>query len=155
MDNKIENKKQDEIEATSQDDQQLRILSSVPTAQNLLQKSLFTGLRPPLYPLHPGSYPYSLLSPSEMSQFSPWWVRKKSFLLLLQFPWFAKRKFSEEKWLLITGSDIQFGAKKLPKFTVFENHQKCRIWSLKFWHFPPIFDLLKLTCLITLFDRKL
>ena len=72
MDNKIENKKQDEIEATSQDDQQLRILSSVPTAQNLLQKSLFTGLRPPLYPLHPGSYPYSLLSPSEMSQFSPW-----------------------------------------------------------------------------------
>ena len=72
MDNKIENKKQDEIEATSQDDQQLRILSSVPTAQNLLQKSLFTRLRPPLYPLHPGSYPYSLLSPSEMSQFSPW-----------------------------------------------------------------------------------
>ena len=29
------------------------------------------GLRP-LYPLHPGTYPYSLLSPSEMSQFSPW-----------------------------------------------------------------------------------
>ena len=24
-----------------------------------------------------------------------------------------------------------------------------------FWHFPPIFVLLKLTCLITLFDRKL
>ena len=25
----------------------------------------------------------------------------------------------------------------------------------KFWHFPPIFVLLKLTCLVTLFDRKL
>ena len=24
-----------------------------------------------------------------------------------------------------------------------------------FWHFPPIFDPLKLTCLVTLFDRKL
>ena len=26
---------------------------------------------------------------------------------------------------------------------------------LEFWHFPPIFFLLKLTCLVTLFDRKL
>ena len=26
---------------------------------------------------------------------------------------------------------------------------------LKFWHFPPIFVRLKLTCLVTLFDRKL
>ena len=26
---------------------------------------------------------------------------------------------------------------------------------LTFWHFPPIFGLLKLTCLVTLFDRKL
>ena len=25
----------------------------------------------------------------------------------------------------------------------------------EFWHFPPIFVLLKLTCLVTLFDRKL
>ena len=25
----------------------------------------------------------------------------------------------------------------------------------QFWHFPPIFVLLKLTCLVTLFDRKL
>ena len=39
--------------------------------------------------------------------------------------------------------------------TVFENHPKCRIWIFQFWHFPPIFDLLKLTCLVTLFDRKL
>ena len=26
---------------------------------------------------------------------------------------------------------------------------------LTFWHFPPIFVLLKVTCLVTLFDRKL
>ena len=25
----------------------------------------------------------------------------------------------------------------------------------EFWHFPPIFVLLKLTCLVTLFDRML
>ena len=29
------------------------------------------------------------------------------------------------------------------------------IWIVEFWHFPPIFVLLKLTCLVTLFDRKL
>ena len=39
--------------------------------------------------------------------------------------------------------------------TVFENHPKCRIWIFEFWHFPTIFDLLKLTCLETLFDRSL
>ena len=27
--------------------------------------------------------------------------------------------------------------------------------AFAFWHFPPIFVLLKLTCLVTLFDRKL
>ena len=39
--------------------------------------------------------------------------------------------------------------------TLFENYSKCRIWSFEFWHFPPIFVLLNLTCLVTLFDRKL
>ena len=29
------------------------------------------------------------------------------------------------------------------------------VWIFQFWHFPPIFVLLKLTCLVTLFDRKL
>ena len=38
---------------------------------------------------------------------------------------------------------------------MFENYSKCRIWISEFWHFPPIFVLLKLTCLLTLFDRKL
>ena len=36
--------------------------------------------------------------------------------------------------------------------TLFENYSKCRIWFL---NFPPIFVLLKLACLVTLFDRKL
>ncbi len=40
-------------------------------------------------------------------------------------------------------------------FKLFENYSKCRIWIFEFWHFPTIFALLKLTCLVTLFDRKL
>ena len=31
---------------------------------------------------------------------------------------------------------------------------KCSMLIFKFWHFTPIFVLLKLTCLVTLFDRK-
>ena len=38
---------------------------------------------------------------------------------------------------------------------MFENYSKCRILILALWHFPSIFVLLKLTCLVTLFDRKL
>ena len=37
----------------------------------------------------------------------------------------------------------------------FENHPKCRILTFEFWHFPSIFVQLKLTCLATLFDRKI
>ena len=32
---------------------------------------------------------------------------------------------------------------------------KCCIWIFEFWHFLSIFVQLKLTCLVTLFDRKL
>ena len=39
--------------------------------------------------------------------------------------------------------------------TMFENHIKCRIIIFQFWHFPLIFALLKVTCLVTVFDRKL
>ena len=38
-------------------------------------------------------------------------------------------------------------------YRVFENKPKCLIWISEFWHFPPIFVLLKLTCLVTLFDQ--
>ena len=40
-------------------------------------------------------------------------------------------------------------------FTLFKNHQKYPIWMFEFWHFPPFFVLWKVTCLVTLFDRKL
>ena len=40
-------------------------------------------------------------------------------------------------------------------FMVFENHLKCLIGIFQFCHFPPFFVLLKLTGLVTLFDRKL
>ena len=33
--------------------------------------------------------------------------------------------------------------------------KKSHLNFFEFWHFPPIFVLLKLTCLVTLFDRKL
>ena len=36
--------------------------------------------------------------------------------------------------------------------TVFENHSKCRICNFSILAFPPIFVLLKVTCLVTLFD---
>ena len=39
--------------------------------------------------------------------------------------------------------------------TVFENHPKSRILNFSIMAFPAIFVLLKLTCLVTLFDRKL
>ena len=45
--------------------------------------------------------------------------------------------------------------KKSYDCTVFEDYSKCRSWIFEFWHFPPIFDLLKLTYLVTLFDCKL
>ena len=41
-----------------------------------------------------------------------------------------------------------------PLCTMCEIHQKYWIWIFELWHFPPIFVLLKLTCLVTLFDRK-
>ena len=40
----------------------------------------------------------------------------------------------------------------LQKYTLVENYSKCLIGI--FWHFPPIFVPLKLTCRVTLFDRK-
>ena len=42
----------------------------------------------------------------------------------------------------------------LSSYTLFENYSKCLILVLEFWHFSPIFGLIKLTCLVTLFDSK-
>ena len=50
---------------------------------------------------------------------------------------------------MVCNFDItQEGAEKVTD-TVYENHSKMP------HNFPPIFVLLKLTCLVTLFDRKL
>ena len=38
--------------------------------------------------------------------------------------------------------------------TVFENHSKCPIWNFSILAFPAIFVILKVTCLVTLFDRN-
>ena len=45
--------------------------------------------------------------------------------------------------------------KCLLHYTLFGNYSKCRVWILALWQFQPIFVLLKLICLVTLFDRKL
>ena len=36
-----------------------------------------------------------------------------------------------------------------------QNYNKTSSFYVQFWHFPPIFVLLKVTCLVTLFDHKL
>ena len=47
---------------------------------------------------------------------------------------------------------------QVKKYKIVQSSQCLKITqnvAFEFWHFPPIFDLLKLTCLVTLFDRKL
>ena len=51
----------------------------------------------------------------------------------------GKFKYFGDFWILCRSHCL-----KIPQNVAFE-----------FWHFPPIFVLLKLTCLVTLFDRKL
>ena len=50
---------------------------------------------------------------------------------------------------------VQCSFESEPIFTLFENYSKCRIWIFHFRHSQPIFVQLKLTYLVTLFDRKL
>ena len=69
----------------------------------------------------------------------PFLLRLWRFSLCQSYIQFWKAK----ETLLISILDIRH------RFTVFKNV------AFEFWHFPPIFVLLKLTCLITLFDRKL
>ena len=53
-------------------------------------------------------------------------------------------------------SHLNFGIFILFNIELFHrNHPKWRIWLFQFGHFRPIFVILKLTCLVTLFDRKL
>ena len=63
---------------------------------------------------------------------------------------------------LVTLFDRKFQfKKKLVKIDYFWHfwwtfvYSKCRIWVYQTWHFSSIFVLLKLTCLVTLFDCKI
>ena len=73
---------------------------------------------------------------------------EKSFdrSLMEYYKWQQQPHEEESSWLLTTQatSSQQHIVWKSPKMS-----------HLNFWHFPPIFVLLKLTCLVTLFDRKL
>ena len=53
-------------------------------------------------------------------------------------------------WVLWSNSNISMGK----NFNFYAVHHKF-LKNFGFWHFSPIFVLLKLTCLVTLFDRKL
>ena len=69
---------------------------------------------------------------------------------------FTKNPRSESESLKHHRRRLRWGRKlQNHSVTLFENHPKCRIWIFQFWHFSSIFVLLKLTCLVTLFDRKL
>ena len=61
--NKIDSSYQNNVPKCTKD-----VLSPATAASNFIP---FAGLRP-FYPIHPSSYPYSLLSSSDVSQFSPW-----------------------------------------------------------------------------------
>ena len=56
-----------------------------------------------------------------------------------------------------SGRQILKSQSKSRIFTYMYSHclQITQNVAFEFWHFPPIFVLLKLTCLVTLFDRKL
>ena len=45
--------------------------------------------------------------------------------------------------------------KKRTQFFEITEKSKCPIWIFQLWHFPPIFVISKVTCLVTLFDRKI
>ena len=62
---------------------------------------------------------------------------------------------SSSKFKKNTCANKQTLSNRYLHITLFENYSKCRIWIFEFWYFSPIFVLLKLTWLVTLFDRKL
>ena len=62
----------------------------------------------------------------------------------------------QSQWLFLSSKRDKIIWKQSFSFcTLFENYSKCRIQIFEFWHFPPFFFLLKLTCRVILFDRKL
>ena len=117
-----------------------------------------------------GNYVATNLSPlhhhikQEMSTASWQKTCKKPFVTLQNASFFSplvKNRRREcnmktvQMFLYSSHSLIQWLAYIWAKLILFKNYSKCRIWILEFWHFPPIFVLLKLTCLVSLFDSKL
>ena len=73
---------------------------------------------------------------------APLFLRNRSFTVFVNL----------QKCLLFSyGNFVKWD---ISKDTVFENQSKCHIRDFQFWHFPPIYVLSKLTCLVTLFDHK-
>ena len=84
------------------------------------------------------------------------WVRLRIIAQTCHILLVIFSSIEDQRTLLITiKSGRNFQASMSTLYTLFENYSICRIWILAFWHFPPIFVLLKLKCLVTLFDRKL
>ena len=50
---------------------------------------------------------------------------------------------TQQKWCTFKHMQFKVHYAVADTYTVFENHPKCRIWVFQFWHFPPIFVLLK------------
>ena len=76
------------------------------------------------------------------------------WLVLFTFPFpFVSQDFFLLQFLL-NFNDVQFQI-ALENSQCLKINPKCSILIFEFWHFPPMFDLLKLACLVTLFDRKL
>ena len=63
--------------------------------------------------------------------------------------WLGSISQCHNVWKLLKMSSIDLSGN-----TVWPQTSKCRIWNIQFWHFPPIFVLLKLTCLVTLFFKN-
>ena len=78
-----------------------------------------------------------------------------SFSLAISSTWLKSKASGQGQQLPSAKATTVFCESQKKRSTLFENYSKCRIWVYEFWHFPPIFVLLKLTCLVTLFDRKL
>ena len=82
-------------------------------------------------------------------QLNVMWIFKRdsiSLSSLSKFKYLSKKKWIQTSELIVIPSPEKIP----PSATVYENYYKCCIWI-----FPPIFVLLKLTCLVTLLDRKL
>ena len=60
----------------------------------------------------------------------------------------------KQKLCVFCPSFLKILSKEFQRFLA-KKYSKCRIWTFLFWHFPSIFVLLKVTCLVTLFDNKL